>query len=41
MSSRTSIWNSKSSDNNFEFGFNKNQCEILHNEHKTKKVFGL
>ena len=38
MSSRTSKWNRKPSDKNFELGFNKNQCEILHDVHKSKKM---
>ena len=39
MFSRTSRWNSKPDDKNFELGFNKNQCEILHDEIKIKKAF--
>ena len=49
MFRRTSRWNSKPDDKNFELGFNKNQREILHDEIKikkaskdaTKKAFGL
>ena len=38
MSSRTSKWNRKPSDKNFEFGFNKKQREILRDAHKAKKT---
>ena len=38
MSSRTSKWNRKPGDKNFELGFNKNQREILHDAHKAKKA---
>ena len=38
MSSRTSKWNRKPSDKNFELGFNKKQCEILRDVHKAKKA---
>lgn len=37
MSSRTSKWNRKPGDKNFEFGFNKKQRENLRDAHKAKK----
>lgn len=37
MSSRTSKWNRKPGDKNFELGFNKKQREILRDAHKAKK----
>ena len=38
MSSRTSKWNRKPSDKNFELGFNEKQREILRDAHKAKKA---
>ena len=38
MSSRTSKWNRKPGDKNFELGFNKHQREIVRDAHKAKKM---
>ena len=38
MSSRTSKWNRKPSDKNFELGFNKKHREIFRDVHKAKKA---